>query len=436
MTDEDRRAAPREAGGTHAILAASFGNILEWYDFAVYAAFAIAIGANFFPGESPGIDVVKAFLLFGAGFIIRPAGAITVGIYGDRAGRKAALTATILLMAGGTLIIAVTPTYAVLGLAAPWILLAGRLLQGFSAGGEIGSAAAFLVEHAPPARRALFAAWLQGSMGISNILGALVAYSVNTLLAPSEVTSWGWRLPFLLGLCIVPLGFYLRRTLAETPEFKAQASHPARAPLRLVFGEYRRELLSGFGISILWAAAVYVLLIFMPIYLQKAQGFSPRVGFGAAIVENVVFVAGCFGFGAWADRIGHARVQAYGAWALLLGVLPIFWCIDRFRSIAVLLPAVAALGLAAASFTSVAPTVLSELFPTRVRVTGVSLVYNAAFTIFGGFAPAILFLLATRAGASSLAPAWYVTLAALPALAATLAPFRRPSRPEDPIRES
>jgi MFS transporter, MHS family, proline/betaine transporter len=417
MSDESRRTAGDLRGGAHAVIAASFGNILEWYDFAVYAAFAIAIGANFFPGESPGVDVVKAFLLFGAGFIIRPAGAIVVGIYGDRAGRKAALTATILLMAGGTLVIAAAPTYAVLGLAAPWILLAGRLLQGFSAGGEIGSAAAFLVEHAPPTRRALFAAWLQGSMGISNILGALIAYSINTLLRPSEVTSWGWRLPFMLGLSIVPLGFYLRRTLAETPEFEAQASHP-RAPLRLVFGECRRELLLGFGVSILWAAAVYVLLIFMPIYLQKSAGFSPRVAFGAAIVENVVFVAGCFGFGAWADRVGHARVQTYGVWALLVGVLPIFWCVDRFRSVAVLVPAVAALGLVAASYTSVAPTVLSELFPTRVRVTGVSLAYNAAFTIFGGFAPAILSFLATTAGASSLAPAWYVTLAALPALAA------------------
>lgn len=423
-------------GSARSIAAVSLGNVLEWYDFAVYAAFAIAIGANFFPGESPGIDVVKAFLVFGAGFVIRPIGAILVGIYGDRAGRKAALTATILLMAGGTLIIAAAPTYAMIGLAAPWILLAGRLLQGFSAGGEIGSAAAFLVEHAPRARRAFTAAWLQGSMGMSNILGAVVAYSINTLLTPVEVVRWAWRLPFVFGLAIVPLGFYLRRTLEETPVFRAQTVRPARAPLKIVFRGYWRELVAGFGISILWAAAVYVLLIYMPVYLQKAQGFTASESFGGSIIENIAFVAGCFGFGALADRAGHARVQAYGAWALLLGVLPLFWCIDHSRSTAVLGVGLAICGLVTASFTSVAPTVLAELFPTPVRVTGVSLVYNSAFTIFGGFAPAILSWLTATAGGAALAPAWYVTLAAVPALAAMRIPTRTQPILEAPIQES
>ena len=419
-----------------AITAASFGNALEWYDFAVYAAFAIPIGANFFPGESPGIGVVKAFLVFGAGFVIRPLGAILVGVYGDRAGRKAALTATILLMAVGTSIIAAAPTYAVIGFAAPLILLAGRLLQGFSAGGEIGSAAAFLVEHAPRERRALITAWLQGSMGMSNILGAVVAYSINTLLPPAEVVHWAWRLPFIFGLAIVPLGFYMRRTLEETPVFRAVAERPARAPLKLVFRRHWRELVAGLGISILWAATVYVLLIYMPIYLQKTHGFTASESFSASIIENIVFVAGCFGFGALADRVGHARVQAYGAWALILGVVPVFWCIDHWHSTVVLWAGLAACGLMTANFTSVAPTVLSELFPTPVRATGISLVYNAAFTIFGGFAPAILSWLAASTGGSALAPAWYVTLAAVPALAVMRIPIRKQSTLEAPVQES
>src|SRR5579863_1348998 len=177
-------AAESEGGarGVRAILAASVGNLLEWYDFSVYALFAIYIAANFFPHRNPGLDLVKAFLVFGLGFVIRPLGAVLIGIYGDRAGRKAALTATILIMAGGTLIIAAAPSYAIIGFGAPLLLLAGRLLQGFSAGGEIGSAAAFLVEHAPPGRKGLFAAWLQGSMGMSNILGALVAFAVTARL--------------------------------------------------------------------------------------------------------------------------------------------------------------------------------------------------------------------------------------------------------------
>ena len=212
----------RAGGSTRAILAASVGNLLEWYDFSVYAVFAIYIGANFFPGGGPGVDLVKAFLVFGLGFIIRPLGAIAIGVYADRAGRKAALTATILIMAGGTLIIAAAPSYAFIGFGAPLLLLAGRLLQGFSAGGEIGSAAAFLVEHAPPGRKGLFAAWLQGSMGMSNILGALVAFTVTSLLPMSQVIGWGWRIPFILGLAIVPIGVCLRRTLEETPEFRAE----------------------------------------------------------------------------------------------------------------------------------------------------------------------------------------------------------------------
>src|ERR1700677_1331731 len=233
----------RTTGGTRAILAASLGNLLEWYDFAVYALFAIYIGANFFPQQDPGAGLVNAFLFFGFGFVIRPLGAVLIGIYGDRAGRKAALTATILIMACGTLIIAAAPTYAAIGLGAPLVLLAGRVLQGFSAGGEIGNAAAFLVEHAPPARKALFAAWLQASMGMSNILGALVAFTITALLPQSEIVRWAWRVPFFIGLAIVPMGVYLRRTLEETPVFRAEIAveRPTRQPLRRVFREHTPE---------------------------------------------------------------------------------------------------------------------------------------------------------------------------------------------------
>jgi MHS family proline/betaine transporter-like MFS transporter len=407
--------------GTRAILAASMGNLLEWYDFAVYAQFALYIGANFFPNGSRGADVVKAFLVFGLGFVIRPLGAVLIGVYGDRAGRKAALTATILMMASGTLVIAAAPSYAAIGLGAPLILLAGRLLQGFSAGGEIGSAAAFLVEHAPSERKALYAAWLQASMGMSNILGASVAFTVTALLSKAEIIGWGWRLPFLLGLTIVPVGFYLRRTLEETPVFRTEIAvdHAARQPLRRVFREHPRELLAGLGVSILWAAAVYVLLIFMPIYLQRTLGFSEAQAYGGSLLENVVFVAGCFLFGTLADRIGARKVQLWGAAALLGAVLPLLWWLERARSPGVLFPVLAAFGLLAASYTGVAPTTLSAMFPARVRVTGVSLAYNVAFTIFGGFAPPAI--LAAIAAGSVLAPAWYVTLAAVPALVAARA---------------
>jgi MFS transporter, MHS family, proline/betaine transporter len=428
--------SPPSGSSTRVIVAASLGNLLEWYDFSIYALLAIYIGANFFPQGEPGVDVVKAFLVFGLGFVVRPLGAIVIGNYGDRAGRKAALTATILVMACGTLIIAAAPSYASIGLGAPLILLGGRLLQGFSAGGEIGSAAAFLVEHAPPGKKGFFAAWLQGSMGMSNILGALVAFAITALLPKHEIIRWGWRLPFFAGLAIVPLGVYLRRTLEETPAFRAEflANTAPRSPLRSIFREYPRELVAGFGISTLWAAAVYVLLIFMPVYLQQSFGFSAPQAFAGSLVENAAFVGGCFGFGALADRIGHGKVQVYGATALLLGVLPLFWWLDSARSGTVMAIVLAACGIMTASFTAVAPTVLSDLYPTRVRVTGVSLVYNAAFTIFGGFAPAILTWFTATGAGSVFAPAWYVTLAAVPAVVATRMPRRVQSTGEIPVR--
>jgi MHS family proline/betaine transporter-like MFS transporter len=417
-------------GGTRAILAASIGNLLEWYDFAVYAAFAIYIGANFFPQGAPGADLIKALLVFGLGFVIRPLGAIVIGLYGDHAGRKAALTLTILVMALGTLVIAVAPSYAAIGFAAPLLLIGGRMLQGFSAGGEIGSAAAYLVEHAPDGQKARFTAWLQASMGMSNLLGALVAFAITASVSTAEVVRWGWRVPFLIGLSIAPVGLYLRRTLAETPDFRAQASRLQRKravlPLVSVFRDHATALFMGFGISILWAVAVYVLMIFLPVFVQRAFGFSASQAFGASLVENIVFVCGCFAFGALADRVGAARVMTLGAAALLVGSVPLFLWLDTARSMPVLLVVVAVLGGMVASFVGVAPTLLSSLFPVAQRATGLSLVYSGAFTIFGGFAPAALTWLTATAAGSALAPAWYVVFAAVAALAALLALNGRP----------
>jgi len=428
MTTTPTPASNRNAlHGTRAIVAASVGNLLEWYDFSVYALFAIYIAANFFPAQDPRLNLVKAFLVFGLGFIVRPLGAILIGIYGDRAGRKAGLTVTILIMAGGTLLIAISPSYAAISVGAPLLLLGGRILQGFSAGGEIGSATAFLVEHAPADKRGLYTAWLQGSMGMSNILGALVAFCVTSLLSAAQVASWGWRVPFLIGLSIVPIGVYLRRTLQETPQFRADAQRQRREraavrPLVSVFRDHSRSLLVGMGISIPWAVAVYVLLIFMPVLAQKAFGFTAAQAFGSSLVGNIVFVTGCFAFGALADRIGHIRVLALGVILLLMGVLPLFRWLAASHSGATLAMVLSAFGVIVSSFTSVAPTALSSLFPTCVRSTGVSIVYNAAITIFGGFAPAILTWLAANSG-SLLAPAWYVEFAAVPAILAI--PFLR-----------
>jgi MHS family proline/betaine transporter-like MFS transporter len=383
---------------TRTIIATSIGNMLEWYDFTVYALFAGYIAENFFPGDGADVRLAKAFLFFGLGFVVRPLGAVLIGAYGDRAGRKAALTLTILLMAAGTGIIAVCPGYASIGAAAPLLLLLGRVLQGFSAGGEVGGTTAYLLESGSPEQRGRIAAWLEASMGMA----------------------------FIAGLAIAPVGLYLRRSLRETAEFQAertrQALEPARraAPLREVFAHHARTLGIGFTVAVLWAVAVYVLMIFLPTYIQRPDtfNFSARQAFGASLLGNIPFIGACLLFGSLSDSLGRRRSLFMSAALLLTMVLPLFMWLHAQPTFATLLIVQTTLCILVASFVGVAPAALSEIFPTAVRSTGTSLVYNAAFTIFGGFAPMILTWARQGSGGSIYVPAWYVMAAAAVALVA------------------
>jgi MHS family proline/betaine transporter-like MFS transporter len=414
-------------GKTRAIVATSIGNMLERYDFTVYALFARYIAGNFFPSEDSNTRLLQTFLVFGLGFVVRPLGAVLIGNFGDRAGRKAALTLTILLMAAGTGIIAFSPTYAAIGMGAPLLLLLGRVLQGFSAGGEVGGATAYLLESADPKTRGRVASWLEASMGMANILGALAAFTVTAFLSTDEVQSWGWRIPFVFGLAIAPVGLYLRRTLDETDAFKAETALRAKdhtqqgtVPLLEIFRNHGRSLFVGFCVAVLWAVAVYVLMIFLPTYVQHPEtfNFSARQAFGASLIGNIPFVLGCVWFGSLSDRIGRRRSLFLSAALLLVSVLPLFLWLKASPTLPTLIAVQCIMCTLVASFVGVAPAALSEIFPTGVRSTGTSLVYNGAFTLFGGFAPMILTWLTQRSGGSIYSPAWYVMLAAVIALAA------------------
>lgn len=418
--DHEARSA---SAGRRAVIAASAGNALEWYDFTVYALFAVYIGQNFFQNDNPTVQLMGSFMAFGLGYVARPLGALLLGSYGDRAGRKAALTMTIMLMALGTLLIAAAPPYAAIGVGAPLLIVCGRVLQGFSAGGEVGGATAFLVEHAPAHKKGQYASWLQASMGICNILGALVATLVTTLYSPDEITEWAWRIPFIVGLAIAPVGLWMRKTLDETPHFKQEEARmkqlgiTKKAPLLQVVREYPKQLLSGFGLSVLWAAGPYSLIIFMPIYVQKSMGFTGSQAFLAAFIGNIFLTAGCVFAGTLSDRFGRHRILRIGAAALLVCVYPLMMWLQSSHTTSTLVIVQSAFCTLISLFVGVAPAALSEIFPTAVRSSGMSLSYNTAVTLLGGFAPAILTWITYTTGVA-FAPALYVMGAAVVALVA------------------
>lgn len=419
-------AARPQYAGVRAILAASIGNALEWYDFSVYAFFAIYISRNVFPNQGGAGALINAFLIYGVAFVARPVGAVLLGAYGDRSGRRAALTLSLILMAAGSLCIAVAPPYAVIGLGAPLLILCGRLLQGLSAGGEIGGAVSFLVEHAPPERRGAYAAWLQSSMGVSNILGALTGATLSTLLTPEQLGSWGWRIPFVLGLSVAPVGLWLRASLEETPAFEAaerERQQTAGGPqhlmtsLRDVFVERPGALAIAAGISIVWVVAVYTLLLYMPTYMQRTLGFTPSQAFTASVVGNFAMAIGCVVAGRVSDRVGRVLTVRVGALLLLVATYPVLAWVVSVRTVTALFIGQTLFCAIVSVFTGSVPAVLASLFPARLRSTGVSLTYNFAAVVFGGFAPAVLTFL-TESTHNTMAPAFYVVAAAAVSLVA------------------
>ncbi len=423
--------------GRKAIAAASIGNALEWYDFSVYAFFAVYIAQNFFHQQDAGAQLFEAFLAFGIGFVIRPIGALVIGAYGDRVGRKAALMLTILTMAAGTAIIAFAPPYSAIGIGAPLLILCGRVLQGFSAGGEVGGAAAFLIEHAPADKKGQYASWLQASMGISNVLGALVATAVTLTLTHEQVGDWGWRIPFILGLSIAPIGLWMRRTLHETPVFEAEQARRERqpgdaplAPLMQLFKTQQRALIQGTGLSVLWAISVYSLVIYMPIYVQRVLHFESHQAFLAALIGNCAMVVACVTAGTWSDRVGTYRILATGAGLLLVSTYPLLVLLDNIHTTGMLILVQTLFCTLISLFVGVAPKALADLFPTEVRASGMSVSYNLAVTVFGGFAPAILTWLSDNTE-TRFAPAWYVMIASVIALV-TLCSMARNTEPSPP----
>ncbi len=369
-----------------AVATAVVGNILEWYDFVLYAFFAVYISKLFFTDSN---SLIKTFIIFAAAFIARPLGAFLLGAYGDKFGRKNALILTITIMAGGTAFIGLAPTYENIGTLAPWFLLTGRLLQGFSAGGEIGSATAFLLEYAPKDKKAFFTSLFQSCMGLAGVLGSFAGVAITYFFTNDQVLNFAWRLPFIFGLLILPLGLYLRKSIDETPEFKEFLERKTKkTPLKDIIKSYKKTLSIGIGFSLLWAGAPYAYVMFIPSFFIRS-GFAKSDVFIASLVANLCMIAISPLMGKLADKYGVKKVLFFAIPTMLIGS---FVFMNGFVGDKTLLNAlITHSGLLSLTslFIGLAPAFVSRIFPLHIRASGVSISYNVA-AVCVGFIPAFL----------------------------------------------
>ncbi|AOY98032.1 MFS transporter [Cupriavidus sp. USMAHM13] len=408
-------AAPRQSQ-FRLIAACSIGNALEMYDFTVYSFFAILIGKLFFPSDSAYGSLLLAVATFGIGFVMRPLGGFVIGNYADRHGRKAAMTLTIGLMVAGTLCLALAPTYAAAGLFGPLMIVAGRLLQGFSLGGEIGASTAMLMEAGGVQGRGFRISWQLGSQGIAALLGALTAAILYGALPPDALESWGWRLPFFLGLAIAPVGLYIRRHLDETHVPEARAA----SPLGTLFREHGGLVVKGILTIIGGTVGTYLVVYFMPTYMIRELHLPASLSLLAGCVTGVVCLAASLLSGWLADRLPRRKPLVVCAMLFtLVALYPSFWLMTRYPSVPLALGLSAM--LAASLYIGATPMllVLMEALPAKVRASGLSVIYAIGVTVFGGSCQFVVTWLLARTH-NPLAPAFYMMACGLITLLAIL----------------
>lgn len=427
---EPGRGAGADASPRRALVAGSIGNLVEWYDFALYGAFATVIGRTFFPGAGPDGGLVAAFGVFGVAFVARPVGALLFGHYGDRLGRRRTLAVGILLMAAVTAGIGALPGPTAIGPAAPVLLAILRFLQGVAVGGEYSGSAAFVVEHAPAGARGRFGGWQWATIGLGLAAGIGTAAAASAVLTVSQLASWGWRVPFLLALPLGLVGLYVRNRVGETPEFRTveRRGDVARVPLLETWRTARLSLAVGTGVVVAVVVPFNVFYVFLPNHLAANGDVPLPRALSAALVGLTIGSIWAPVTGRWSDRLGRKRVLVGGMLALLLAMAPA-WVLAQRAGPTSLLLGYALVGVPLGSLA--VSTFLAELFPTRLRYTGLSLSYGVASAVFGGSAPLVAGYLTARSGGRAGA-LWYATAAAAVGLAGAIAaPETAPRRSGD-----
>ncbi|WMN19134.1 MFS transporter [Pseudomonas piscis] len=411
--------SPPAVSKTRQVVAAVIGNALEWYDFIIYGFLASFIARQFFPGSDEYTSLLMALATFGVGFFMRPVGGVLLGIYSDRKGRKAAMLLIIQLMTLAIAIIVFTPTYAAIGLGAPLLVVVARMLQGFATGGEYASATAYLVESAPPHRKGLYGSWQLVGQCLAVFSGAAMAAAVTHFFSPQALEQWGWRLPFVFGLLIGPLGLWIRKYMDEPQAFvEARKQVRGKGPgLLEIIRTHRRGILVAMGLACGATVSFYVLLVNMPTFAHNNLGLPLDQVLlvqmlAVALMTLIIPLAG-----ALSDRHGRRPVLMVFTLVFFVMVYPLYAWVAAAPSIERLLVMQLLLCSAIGGCFGPAPTALAEQFPIEVRSTGVSVAYNVAVMLFGGFAPLVVTWL-SKTMATPVAPAFYVLLTSLLSLLA------------------
>ena len=407
-----------------AILRVTSGNFLEQFDFFLFGFYATYIAHTFFPASSEFASLMMTFAVFGAGFLMRPIGAIVLGAYIDKVGRRKGLIVTLSIMATGTFLIVLIPSYQTIGLWAPLLVLIGRLLQGFSAGAELGGVSVYLAEIATPGRKGFYTSWQSGSQQVAIMVAAAMGFALNAVLEQSAISDWGWRIPILFGCLIVPFIFVLRRKLEETQEFTARRHHLAMRQVFATLLANWQVVIAGMMMVAMTTTAFYLITVYAPTFGKKVLMLSAS---DSLLVTLLVAISNFFWLpvgGALSDRFGRRSVLIAMTLLALATAWPALTMLANAPSFLMMLSVLLWLSFIYGMYNGAMIPALTEIMPAEVRVAGFSLAYSLATAVFGGFTPVISTALIEYTGDKA-SPGYWMSFAAICGLLATCYLYRR-----------
>jgi MFS transporter, MHS family, citrate/tricarballylate:H+ symporter len=407
-----------------AVLRVTSGNFLEQFDFFLFGFYATYIARTFFPAASEFASLMQTFAVFGAGFLMRPLGAIILGAYIDKVGRRKGLIVTLSIMASGTILIACVPGYQTIGLLAPLLVLIGRLLQGFSAGAELGGVSVYLAEMATPGRKGFFTAWQSASQQVAIVVAAALGFAINQWVSPADIGLWGWRVPFFIGCLIVPFLYILRRSLQETAEFQARKHRPETAEVFQSMLVNWKTVLAGMLLVAMTTTTFYLITVYTPTFGKSVLKLSTS---DSLIVTLFVGVSNFIWLpigGAVSDRIGRRPILLFISLLAVVTAYPALSWLAHDPSFLRMLAVLLYFSFFFGAYNGAMVAALTEVMPAEVRVAGFSLAYSLATALFGGFTPAISTYLIQATGDKA-APAYWLIFAAACGFVATLILYRK-----------